>query len=80
MKKDIVPKGSSTLKDEFAGFMTNFLKMVMTPQMRQRTILLAPTFFSVGLGSYGIHFAAKFANMDIFAVTVIKVEYKTFKL
>lgn len=72
VKKGINPKTSSSLKEEMIGFMTNFLKMVMTPEMRKRTLLLAPTFFAVGLGSYGIHFAAKFANMDIFAVTVIK--------
>ena len=37
----------------------NKLFLVLTPEMRKRTLLLAPAFFAVGMASYGIHFAAR---------------------
>ena len=45
---------------------------VTSPQLRTRVLLLAPTFFAVGMGSYGIHFAARLADLNIFAVTAVK--------
>ena len=49
-----------------------FLDVTRTPKMRRRTLLLIPTFFTIGMGFYGIHFSSKFANFDIFAVNMIK--------
>jgi len=45
---------------------------VTSPQLRTRVLLLAPTFFAVGMGSYGIHFAARLADLNLFAVTAVK--------
>lgn len=58
--------------DELKNMRSLFAALVRTPKMRMRTLLLVPTFFAVGMGSYGIHFSSRFANLDIFAVNIIK--------
>lgn len=64
---------STTVKTTCLSEVSNRLtQLLATRHMRYRTLLLAPTFFAIGMASYGIHFASRFASLDLFAVSAIK--------
>jgi len=51
---------------------SSLLVLFSSRQMVKRIALLIPVFFSIGMASYGIHFAARFATLDLFTVSSIK--------
>ena len=54
------------------GSLARVLGQLFSPALALQTALLMVAMFAVGLGSYGIIFAAKLSSMDIFLVTVVK--------
>ena len=54
------------------GSLARVLGQLFSPALALQTALLMAAMFAVGLGSYGIIFAAKLSSMDIFLVTVVK--------
>ena len=72
LQKEIPSNTKTSLLGEVKKMSKIFLDLVKTPKMRQRTFLLMPTIFAVGMGTYGIHFSSRFADLDIFAVNLIK--------
>ena len=54
------------------GSLGRVLGQLFSPALALQTALLMAAMFAVGLGSYGIIFAAKLSSMDIFLVTVVK--------
>ena len=54
------------------GSLARVLGQLFSPALAPQTALLMVAMFAVGLGSYGIIFAAKLSSMDIFLVTVVK--------
>ena len=72
LQQGISANTKTTLLGELKKMYKIFLDLVKTPQMKLRTLLLAPTMFAVAMGYYGIHFSSRFAELDIFAVNMIK--------
>eukprot|EP00092_Neocalanus_flemingeri_P035998 GFUD01039196.1.p1 GENE.GFUD01039196.1~~GFUD01039196.1.p1 ORF type:complete len:521 (-),score=88.36 GFUD01039196.1:44-1606(-) len=72
LQKEIFANTKTSFLGEMKKLFSIFLDLVKTPKMRQRTLLLMPTIFAVGMGTYGIHFSSRFADLDIFAVNMIK--------
>ena len=54
------------------GSLARVLGQLFSSALALQTALLMVAMFAVGLGSYGIIFAAKLSSMDIFLVTVVK--------
>ena len=57
---------------ELVNMFKLFIDLIKTPKMRKRTLLLIPVFVAIGMGNYGIHFSSRFADLDLFAVNMIK--------
>ena len=60
----------------FAAKLANSVKLLLemfgSKEMCFLTVTLMVAIFAVGMGTYGIHFSVKFANMDIFLTLIIK--------
>jgi len=72
LQKEISASSTTSFLGELKKMTNIFLDLVKTRNMRKRTLLLMPTLFAVGMGTYGIHFSSRFADLDIFAVNLIK--------
>jgi len=72
LQKEISSKSKTNILEELKSLLKIFSDLFKTPNMRQRTFLLMPTIFAVGMGTYGIHFSSRFADLDIFALNLIK--------
>ena len=69
-------QSSNKDKDGFATKLANSFKLLFelfgSKEMCFMTVSLMVAIFAVGMGTYGIHFSVKFANMDIFLTLIIK--------
>ena len=57
---------------ELSKIKSNIIVLAQNREFCKRLILLSFAWFSVGCGSYGMHFSIKLVNFDVFVVTVIK--------
>ena len=64
-----------SLKEQYKNIGNVLKEMFGSRVMTTMTVLLMFSIFSVGMGSYGIHFAAKFSSLDIFVTVVMKAGF-----
>ena len=67
-----IEENKQDLKTKLLG-LKNIIKMLFsTRKMIVLTMCLMMSFLAVGMGSYGVHFAVRFSNMDIFVTSAMK--------
>lgn len=59
-------------QDKEPGCFNGLVSLFSHAPMRRQLLLLAPVFFITGMTSYGIHFAIRFAHLDLFTVGSLK--------